>query len=638
MLGFIRDGMKGWIAWAIIGVLIVPFALWGIQEYFGNGGPLVVATVNGEEVSQQSYTQAVNNQRSRMREMLGGQYNPDMFDDRIKKQALNDLIERELLFQQATEEGFHVAVASVQNYIRNIEGFQEDGRFSNEQYNRVLQSQGESATGFEARVQRGILTQQVYSGLVSSAIVTQADVEKLVGLEEQTREVNYLQIPSNQFANKGSLADEELKKYYNSHLQAYMTGEQVSIEYIELDGKILKPDVEPTEEQLQAYYQERSAQFTSTSERKTSHILITVEEGADEKTVQAAKAKALDVKSKLDKGESFKALAATFSDDPGSSKLGGDIGYFGKDSLDPNYEKTMFAMKVGDISEPVLSAFGYHIIKLDQIREPETKAFEDVRSELEKEYNQSAIDKKYYDLAETLTNLAYENTDTLEDAAGAIGIEIKSSDLFLRRGGVGITSNPKVSAAAFSDDVLRQGYNSEPIELGENHIIILRIKDHKEKAQKPFDSVKTAINTTVKNDNARQAAKDAGESNRNLLQAAYSDKLLKAIATELKLEWNKEVTLKRSGSKVNPQLVKAIFTAKRPATDKPTVKGLQLASGDYVIFSVTMVTDGKVADIDAAKTKTASDKLMGAYGDAAFSQFVSEIKGSANIFIRKNNL
>lgn len=638
MLGFIRDGMKGWIAWAIIGLLIIPFALWGIQEYFGNGGPLVVATVNGEEVSQQSYTQAVNNQRSRMREMLGGQYNPEMFDDRIKKQALNDLIERELLFQQASDEGFHVAATSVRNYIRNIEGFQEDGSFSNEQYNRVLQSQGESATGFEARVQRGILTQQVYSGLVTSEIVTQTDIEKLVGLEEQTRAVNYLQIPSSQFNEKKPLSDEELKKYYDSHLQNYMTGEQVSIEYIELDGKTLTPDVKPTEEQLQEYYQARSAQFTSTSERKTSHILIAIDEGADEKTVQAAKTKAIDIKSKLNKGESFKALAAKFSDDPGSAKLGGDIGFFGKDSLDPNYEKTMFGMQVGDVSEPVLSAFGYHIIKLDQIREPKTKTFEEVRSEIEKEYSQTAIDKKYYDFAEKLTNLAYENTNTLEDAAGAVGIEIKSSELFSRRGGAGVTSNPKVSAAAFSDDVLRQGYNSEPIELGENHIMVLRVKDHKEKAQKSFDSVKAAINSTLKNDNARKAAKEAGEAKRNLLQAAYSEKLTKAIAAELKLEWKKESALKRTGSKVDTQLVKAIFDANRPSLDKPTVKGLQLANGDYVIYSVLNVTDGKVADLDAAKKKTASDKLKGAYGDAAFSQFVSEIKGSAKIFIQENNI
>jgi len=202
MLSAIRDSMKGWIAWAIIGLLIIPFALWGIQEYFGDGGPLVVASVNGEDINQQTYQRAFNNQRDRMRERFGGQYIPEMFDERLKKQAIEDLIEKELLYQQADDEGFIVSGISIKNYIQNIESFQDDGKFSNDQYRRVLEANGQSPTGFESIVERDLLTRQVYLGLVSSAIVTKSDISKLVALEEQTREVSYLQIPSNKFLSE----------------------------------------------------------------------------------------------------------------------------------------------------------------------------------------------------------------------------------------------------------------------------------------------------------------------------------------------------------------------------------------------------------------------------------------------------
>lgn len=635
MLRVIRESMQGIIAWAIIIMLIIPFALWGINQYFEGGGPLVAATVNGEEISVQSYQQAYANQRERMREMLGGKYDPVLYDDIAKKQAIDDLVQREILFQNASDMGMRVSADTVIQTIQSFEQFQADGKFSHELYTRILQSQGESPVGFENRIQRSILTQQLYSALSSSALVTDQELNKVLHLLEQKRNIQYLTLPVANYNDASSVTDDAIQSYYDTHKDSFMTPEKVSIEYVELNVADLASTKQATEEELRQFYEERKTQFAVAEERRTRHILVAVEQGADEAKVTAAHKKADDIKARIDKGEKFEDLAKEFSDDPGSSKLGGDLGYFGRGFMEPAFEDTMFSLKVGEVSAPVLTSFGFHIIKLEDIRGEKSKSFEEVKDELIRDYQHGVAEREFFALSEKLTNLAYEVPDSLHDAAGAVNLPIKTSELFDKNGGAGITQNPKVIAAAFSDDVLKQKYNSEPIEIAENHVVVLRIKDHVERQQQTLDQVKDQIKQQLVKDAAREKVKLAGEEIVKQLQAGGD---ATAIAKDRKLEWKKIDGLKRTDRSIDSDLVTKAFKMTKPAEGKSTIAGTQLANGDFAVIDVSKVEAGDPQKTEEAQKLSIKRNLVSMQGQSDFGNLLSTLKEQAKIQIQQNNL
>jgi len=632
MLGYIRESIQGWIAAIIIAILIVPFALWGINEYFGPTGSQVVATVNGEEITAQEYQDAFNSQRNRMRQMLGGKYDSDRWDKQLKKQALDSLIDRELMIQQADDSGFGVSKDNVVQSIKVISDFQRDGKFSQDLYLQILQSNGKSPAQFEHDLMRDMLTRQLYTAINSTDFATDYEVDRLEKMNAQTRDIEYLIAPHVNYKEENAVTEDAIKKYYDDHKAEFMTQEQVSISYVELDAKKLDVKVEPSEEELQQYYKDRATQYNVPEERRTSHILITVDEGADEKTVEAAKKKAEDIKADLDKGAKFEDLAKKYSQDPGSKQLGGDIGFFGKGSLDPNYEKTMFSLKVGDVSEPILSKFGYHIIKLTDIHAEKVKPLDEVKGEIVDSLKADVANKKYYELADKLTNLAYEVPDSLQDAAGAISAEIQSTPFFTRFGGSGIAANPKVSQVAFSEDVLVKGYNSEPIELGENHVVVLRVKDRKPAVQKPLEQVKDEIKAKLAFTAERTKAKKVVTEVVEKMRSAESPEAAKGLAAkELKVAWKTQEKLTRNDTKVDRSIVSEVFKTSKPVENKPQYGMVQLANGDVAIFVLNKVEDGDVSKLDAAKKTSSKRTLSSIYASELFSQYLDKIKSESEI-------
>jgi peptidyl-prolyl cis-trans isomerase D len=636
MLGYIRESVQGWIAWAIVILLIIPFALWGINEYFGTGGSLVVANVNGEEITQQTYQREFYLQRDRMREMFGDQFNPSLMDPQIKQKALDDIINREVIVQTANEVGYRISDDFLVQTIQGFEAFQENGEFSNQLYKQQLSAQGESPSTFEYRIQRAVLSQQMYSGVAATPVVTKHDVDYLLKLQEQTRDIGYMVLKADSFKQEADATEEAIKQYYDQNSDRYMAPEMVSLEYLELNAASLATDEQPTEEELKQFYEERASLYVTPEERRTRHILVNVDTGATQEQIQAAKQKAEDLRKQIAEGADFEKLAKENSDDPGSAQLGGDIGFFGKDSLDPAYEEAMFSLKVGEVSEPVLSAFGYHIIELEEIREQKAKPFEEVKPTLIAEYQQGIAERKYFELTEKLTNLAYEVPDTLEDAAGATGLEIKTTNLFPRTGGTGIAANPKVAAAAFSDDVLKQGYNSEPIGIGENHVVVIRVKEHQDAKLKPFDAVKETIKAQLINEKARERAKQQGL---NIIeQLAKGEATPAAAAKIVNVEWNEAGELKRTDRTIDGKIVQQAFKMAKPQEGKTSFAGTQLASGDYAVVGVNKVTDGDVASMEEAKRQTLSRNLAGIRGEAAFVNLLQNLKNNSSIIVQEDNL
>lgn len=637
MLHFIREKAQGWIAWVIVGLLIIPFALWGINEYFGNGGKLVAANVNGNEISQREFQEAFYEQRGRMQQMLAGQYDAQLFDPQIKKRVISDLIDRELLLQNAKSMGYRVSDQTVIATIQGIDAFRENGVFSTTLYQQQVQTQGQSPASFERRVKRLITSGQLPDGLASSVLITDAELDAVIKLEEQKRDFQYFVLKASDYQDAAVATDEAITAYYEKHADRFMTTEKVSVEYVELDASTLKSEKEPTEDELQAYYESNDSQFKVPEERQASHILIKLEEGADEAAVAAARAKANDILTKIKAGESFELLAKKYSDDPGSAELGGDLGYFGLGMMENSFEEVVFSQKEGDVSEPVLTSFGFHIIKLTGIRKEKARLFEDVRDEIIAQFKKDENERRYFDLAEKLTNKAYETPDSLGEVAETLGLELKKSPLFARSGGAGIFANPRVTALAFSDEVVKQGFNSEPIELGTNHVVVLRLLEHQKASRRPLADVKAQVTQTLVQDNAIENAKMAGE---KAVQQFSAGESADALLTGLSATWISagEITRKASDAKIDQVIIKQAFRLQHPTDVSPRFGGIALASGDYAVIRLNKVTDGDPATFDKTARETLKRRLAGEQGDNVQAHLVAAFKSKAKIVLQNDDL
>lgn len=641
MLHFIREKAKGWIAYVIVGLLIIPFALWGVNEYLGNGGKLVAANVNGNEISQREFQQAFYEQRNRMQQMLGGQYDAQLFDPQIKKRVISELVDRELLLQNAKSMGYRVSDQTVVETIQSIEAFRENGVFSTSLYQQQVQTQGQSPASFERRVKRLITSGQLPDGLASTVLITDSELDAVIKLEEQKRDFQYFILKTSDYQDASVATDEAINAYYEKHADRFMTTEKVRVEYVELDATTLKSDKEPSEDELQEFYESNSSQFKVPEERQASHILIQIEEGADEAAVAVARKKAEDLQAKIKAGESFELLAKKNSDDPGSAELGGDLGYFGLGMMETAFEEAVFSQNEGDVSEPVLTSFGFHIIKLTGIRKEEAKQFAEVRDEIAAQFKKDAAERRYFDLAEKLTNMAYETPDSLSEVAETLGLELKESPLFARSGGAGIFANPRVATLAFSDEVLKQGFNSEPIELGENHVLVLRILDHQKASRRPLADVKTQVTQTLIQEQARERVKTAGEKAVQQFSAGESaDTLLKGLSAS----WvsagdiTRKAASKDGDAKINQSIVKQAFRLQHPTAVSQRYGGLALASGDYAVIRLNKVTDGDPSALDKAARENLKRRLAGVQGANAQAHLVAALKSTADIVVQDTDL
>ena len=637
MLQFIRDRAQGWLAWLIIGLLIIPFALWGINQYFQGGGDANVATVNGTEISLQKYQQAYQQQRNRIRSMLGKNASADLLDSLVKpKDVINGLIENELLLQTVVDSGFRVSDQLLAQQIQSIEAFQQNGKFSKELYSQLVRNQGDSLPSFEARMHRSTLINQLRSGVVDTSIVTNKDVDQYIRLDKQKRAISYVVIPAANYLNDANVSDAQIEEYYQSHRDQYMNPEQVSINYIELSASDLaKKQADPTSEELRALYDEHKDEFGVGEERKARHILIQVKDQNNKEEVKKAEEKANDLLKRIKQGESFEKLAKEFSEDPGSASKGGDLGFFGRGTMEQSFEDAAFALKKGEVSGVIKTSFGFHIIKLEDIHPATRKTLDQVRPELVQMFHQRKAETQFQDQSETLANVAYEQPDSLVPAAEALGLTVRTSGMFSRTSGKEIAANPKVVSAAFSQDVLKKGFNSEPIEIGNNQVVVLRVKEHKEASQRGLEEVKEEIHNLLKHDMASEKAQANGKDMVSRLKKGESSE---TIANELKIKWNKPEPMSRNEHKIDRKIVDFAFSMARPSEGKAVTSGLKLNNGDYSVIQLLSVIDGDPSKVEASERKSVEKKLADIYSNSEFEDFVAGLKKQATITIHQENL
>jgi len=590
MLSTIREKTQGIIATFILLLIVIPFALWGINSYFESGSKLNVATVNGTDITQLSYRRTLDRLRGRVA--------PATFDSRQFKQTILDgLIDQTLLVQDAESQGYRVSNALLAQTIRALPYFQRDGQFDSAMYDAVLRNQGMTPQEFENRLREQSITGQIQAGLSDSAIVTDADVAQVARLLSQQREVAYAVISLEALMSRVTVKEKEIEKYYADHTELFQTPEQVRVDYLRLSAADLDRDYQPTEDDLKKAYSDEAARYVVPAVRRASHILISLPANASEAQAKAALTKIDDIAKQARAGADFATLAKKYSQDSATASQGGDLGVVRPGILPKPLESAVLAMnKPGEISQPVRTQFGYHLVKLTAYTPEKRKPFAEVRKDLVQLVRQRKGEEKFFDVSEKFRNLVYEQPDSLAPAAKALGLKIEKSDWFSQAGGSGIAANPKVVQAAFAPDVLSQARNSDAIDIDDNTLVAVRVAERKPAARQPLSEVRAQIERALKQEQARQEALQLGDTWLGELRAGSA---LDALAKRSNLKYQPPKLLTRTQTAgVDPRIVEAAFRAPRPVGGKPVYDLVDLDGQGYAVFALRQVVEpsGKIED------------------------------------------
>jgi len=582
MLQNIRDNSQGWIAKTIIGVIVALMALTGFDAIFkATTHQNDAAKVNGEEISQNELSQAVDMQRRQLMQQLGKDFDASLLDEKmLRESALKGLIDRKLLLQGAENSKFAFSEAALDQVILQTPEFQVDGKFSPERFDQVIRQLGYSRMQFRQMLAQEMLIGQLRAGLAGSGFVTDAQVLAFARLEKQTRDFASLNVKADPAAVK--LTDDEVKAYYDEHAKEFMTPDQVVIDYLELKKASFFDQVSVKDEDLQAAYQKEIANLSE--QRRAAHILIEVN---DKVTEAQAKAKIEEIQARLAKGEKFEALAKEFSQDPGSANNGGDLGYAGPGVYDPAFETALYALAKDQVSAPVRTDFGFHLIKLLGVEAPEVPTLASLKDKLTRELKTQQVEQRFVEATKQLEDSSFESSD-LAQPAQDLKLTVHTSKPFGREGGEGVAANRAVVTAAFSPEVLDEGANSTAIELDPETVIVLRAKEHLKPAQLPLESVAASIRVQLSKEHASSAAKTKAE---ELIVSLRDGKtaLDKAIDGQ---SWKVTQAATRGQEGVDPTVLQALFRMPKPAAkDKPTFSNVTLADGSLVIVRLNGVNE-----------------------------------------------
>lgn len=637
MLQALREKTKGWIAVIILGVLAVPFAFFGVENYFNPSVSTYVAKVNDVEIDQDQFRQQFEQYRNQMRQMMGERYDAAQFDSpETKREILDRLINEELLRQASERLGIVVSGPQVQKEIAAIPAFQVDGRFDSAQYRATLQSVGRTPRSFEQDVIRDLNTRALPQQVAESGFVTPAYVDRYLALRDQTRSFKYVTLPLPAADSVGEISDADVQAYYDAHPESYVSEESVAIEYIEIEASKLDVANTVDESTLKQRYEDQKARFVEPEQRLASHILVAVPANADAQAQKAAEAEAADLAAKARaEGADFAALAREHSDDIGSKAGGGDLGWLEQGITDPAFDAALFAMQPNTVSDPIKSAEGWHVIQLREVRPETGKAFADVRAELEKEYLDGERERHFSDLTGKLVDIIYRDPTTLGTASSELGFPVQTSAAFTRAGGPGLLGRPEVIEAAFSDGVLREGNVSDIVDLGPGHAVVLRVAQHTPAAPKPLDTVRDEVVAAIRAERIEaQAQKDLDAA---LAQVKSLD-ALQALATERGVEVQTADTVGRAGATVDRQIAQAAFALPHPAADAPSIGSAKLVAGNRAVIVLAEVTNGDPTKTEAAMRQMLADQLSQQIGGAESVELLNALRKEAKIEIAEARL
>jgi len=642
MLQSIRDRATGLFAWVIVILLIVPFALWGIQEYLGGGSAVNVAKINDVSISRNDLNIKVDSS------LRGKKNRPEGAAlASYRRRVLNEMIQEEVLYQAAVSRGFRIHEAVVFSTIQSNPVFQKNGKFDPELYKDLLKYNGLAPQTYQASLARDMIIQQFIGSIVDTGYVTSTEMDKLIELQRRKLDLVVMQVPFKNYQDKVTVTDAQIRSYYEKHKQNFMTPARVKVDYLMLSVDQVAAGLKFTEAQLKEYFESHRDNFLRPEQRKLAHIMIEIAADAKPATIEKARKQAEDIYQQLQKGADFAKMAQKYSQDAGSANQGGDIGILEPGTMDKVFEQAAVALKKGQYSKPVRTAFGYQIVKLLDIKPGESKSFTEARADVEKMYRRQQAGSLFFDRKEALYNQTYENPEGLDIAARELGLKIQTSAWFTRSGlpGDAVAYDPKIVEIAFSGDVFGAGkpvrsLNSKLIELKENKItkskpvVVIRLADYQPSKQQALSEVRDEIIKTLK---AREADKALQVDLSNWLKELKAKANLDQLAKDNSFKLVQAGFTGRGDKKLDAGILTAAFKAPRPSKDKASFTLARTRSGDGALIAVKAIQPGVMKKNDPMRSffKQYTQRII---GTAELSAFVESLKLQASINIYEKQL
>lgn len=623
MLERIREGSQGPWAMGILALIILSFVFAGVGSYINSSASGAAANVNGEEIGIDELERAYQNERSRMESQFGDAFAALASDtgylQNFRQGILDRLIGEKLLDQAAQEFGLRVSDEQIKLAIVGMQEFQVEGQFDNDRYLALLRQAGFQTNNFRDYMRVDMVRRQLSQSLMGTEFTLEGEAKTAHLMQQQTRDIRYLNVPAAKFIDQVSISDDDISLFYQSNISQFDTEQKVSLSYVELLLDDLLPLIEVTEDELTEYYQQNLVDYRIDEERQAAHILF---ESAEDDDSIARKAE--EVLTKIRSGEDFAVLAKTFSSDTFSAENGGDLGWFGKGIMDPAFEDAAFSLSSkDDVSDVVKSEFGYHIIKLTDIKPEQVDSFENVKEEITNKVKTFKAEDRFYEISQRLSEVAFEVPDNLIEVADIAGKSVNTTELFARANPPEAVSNPNVLSSAFSFELIEDAVNSKVIELGSNHIMIVRVAQHQPERTKALEEVNEQIQQTLAAQSAQQAARDWALD----VKIALTDgEDVTAKLASVEINWEQKQGVSRKDATLSQTIVDALF--KLSAADTSVV---DLVTGDISLVQLTQVspaTEANAQQLISLQSRLASSKSQILYGAV-----IESLKAQADIEI-----
>ncbi|MFT6435929.1 MAG: peptidyl-prolyl cis-trans isomerase D [Candidatus Azotimanducaceae bacterium] len=618
-----RDNSQGLIAKIIVGLIIVVFALFGMGSITTFLAPVPkVATVNGTDISQQEMEQAVERNRRIMRAQ--GVSVDDIDEDDLRKNVLRDLINRALLIDAADELGLGFSDAALDDEIRATPAFQLDGIFDPGQFQLVIGGAGFSPLLYRQEMRRDKTFQQLSAAISATAFYTEDEVLNSSSLAQQTRDIAYLRIDTDKLIDQIDVSDSEVELYYNANTNLFMTEESVDLSYVELKRSDLLDEVEVSEDALLVFYEDTKEIYAADERRQVAHILVEIN---DEVSQEEALENIQEVYGKLKSGADFADLAKQYSQDSGSAEEGGDLGFNAAGTFVTEFEEAAYDLALNQSSEPVLTEFGYHLIKLLGLEEATTPSFAEVREQLEKSYREAEAEEIFVTRSARLSEMAYESPDLIEPAE-ELGLIIQRTGKVNRDTTEGIAVNSNVLNAAFTSDVLLDRLNSELIAIDPNHHVVIRVEEYQPQEAQPLVEVIVDIRNLLVSEKSTQLAIDQSK---EIVELLETGSITRFVADKFGLEWEVVGKAVRNQLGLDREIVSEAFSLPRPAEGTKSIGSSMLLDGDAVVLSVTNVTNSSESSMVSTELTSLSRVLAVQQGTHDYFEFRETLATDGNV-------
>ncbi|GFD97356.1 peptidylprolyl isomerase [Alteromonas sp. KUL156] len=626
MLERIREGSQGPWAMAIIALIVLSFVFAGVGSYLTSSGTTAVATVNGEEISAQELERAYQNQRAQMESQYGESiaqlFSSEQYLADFRRNVLDRLIAEKLIQQQASDMGLRVSDEQIRETIVEMPEFQFGGQFDNERFQAILRQNGFQVADFRDYLRVQMTQNQLAAALTNSSFALDGEVQQANALQRQTRNAKYVLISADEFAGSVEVTDADVEAFYNNNIASFDTEEKVKLAYIKLSVEDLKARVSVDDAAVRTYYDNNISSYGTEEERRVSHILI--ESGDD---VDGAREKAESLKAELDSGADFAALAKENSDDAFSAENGGDLDFITPEMMDPAFDDAAFALaNVGDISDVVETEFGFHIIKLTDIKEAQVKSYDEVASDIRDSLLYDAAMEKYFELQNTLAEIAFEVPDTLEDAANAVDLPVQESVLFSRNTAPAELSLPGLLDTAFSSELVEEGLNSDIIELDDETVVVARVIEHQPQRTQSLDEVREGIEASVKAEKAKEAAEAWAF---DIAQKVRAEESVESELAEKSVAWETAAAVPRSGGTLARALVDTLFSLGLEGEDKVDVA--TTVNGDVAVVMLEGVN--AAPELEAEVGESLRQRLAQVQGQRVYQQYIDALRANADVTI-----